>query len=55
MLVDKPSDSMEELLRLTQDAHLPNREDLPGIDPAALAPWRTFWRSGSTFDEFVSR
>ena len=38
MLVVRPSDSMEELLRLTQDARLPNREDLPGIDSAVLAP-----------------
>ena len=41
-LVDRPTDSMEELLRLTQDARLPNREDLPGIDPAALAPLENF-------------
>ena len=41
-LVDKPIDSLEELLRLTQNARLPSREDLPGLDPDALAPLENF-------------
>ena len=41
-LVEKPSDSLEELLRLTQDARLPRREDLPGLDPDTLAPLEEF-------------
>ena len=41
-LIDKPSDSLEELLRLTQDARAPSRQDLPGIEPDALARLENF-------------
>ena len=41
-LVDRPGDDLEELLRLTQDARSPSKEDLPGLDPDALARLENF-------------
>ena len=41
-LVDHPTDSLEELLGITQSARLPSRGDLPGLDPEALARLENF-------------
>ena len=41
-LMDKPSNSLEELLRLTQDARIVVGEELPGLDPDALAQLENF-------------
>ena len=41
-LVDYPTDSLEELLGITQSARRPSRGDLPGLDPDALARLETF-------------
>ncbi len=41
-VIDRPGDSVDELLRLTQNARIAIREDLPGLDPEALARLENF-------------